>query len=42
MTVYADNIGNKAPFLGVVPSQDGVRVFTVRPRSLGVRVRSRF
>ncbi|WP_159865820.1 TonB-dependent receptor [Novosphingobium sp. 9U] len=42
LQVYADNIGNKAPFLGVVASQDGVRVFTVRPRSLGIRVRSRF
>lgn len=41
-SLYAENIGNKAPFLGVVASQDGVRVFTVRPRSLGLRVRSSF
>ncbi len=42
VTVYGDNLGNKAPYLGVVPSQDGVRIFTARPRTFGLRVRSTF
>jgi iron complex outermembrane recepter protein len=42
VTLYGDNLGNEAPYLGVVPSQDGVRVFTARPRTYGLRVRSRF
>ncbi|MDV3455376.1 TonB-dependent receptor [Sphingomonas sp. HF-S4] len=41
-TLYGDNLGNEAPYLGVVPSQDGVRVFTARPRTYGLRVRSSF
>ncbi|AHE55442.1 TonB-dependent receptor [Sphingomonas sanxanigenens] len=41
-TIYGDNLTNAAPYLGVIPSQDGVRIFTARPRTIGARVRARF
>lgn len=41
-TIYGDNLGNEAPYLGVIPSQDGVRIFTARPRTIGARIRAKF
>jgi outer membrane receptor protein involved in Fe transport len=41
-SIYGENLGNEAPYLGVVPSLDGTRVFTARPRSIGARFRTSF
>lgn len=38
--IYGENLTDKAPYLGVVPSLDGVRVFTVRPRTIGARFKT--
>lgn len=42
VSVYGDNLGNAIAYLGVVPSLDGTRVFTARPRTIGLRLSSRF
>lgn len=42
ITLYGENLGDEKPYLGVIPTQDGVRVFTARPRSYGLRLRSNF
>jgi iron complex outermembrane recepter protein len=38
--IYGENLGNEVPYLGVVPSLDGTRIFTARPRTFGLRLRS--
>jgi outer membrane receptor protein involved in Fe transport len=40
--LFADNLTNKAAYLGVVESLDGIRVFSPRPRTIGVRISSTF
>jgi len=40
--IYGENLGNAVPYLGVVPSLDGTRVFTARPRTIGARLISHF
>jgi iron complex outermembrane receptor protein len=40
VSLYGENLTNEAPYMGVVPSLDGTRVFTARPRSFGIRFRS--
>ncbi|OCC25556.1 hypothetical protein MB02_02685 [Croceicoccus estronivorus] len=41
-SVYGENLTNKAAVLGVVPSIDGVRIFSNRPMTMGLRVRTSF
>ncbi|ODP37747.1 TonB-dependent receptor [Sphingomonas turrisvirgatae] len=40
VSIYGENLGNEAPYMGVVPSIDGTRIFTARPRTFGLRLRS--
>jgi outer membrane receptor protein involved in Fe transport len=40
--LYGENLGNAVPYLGVVPSIDGTRIFTARPRTIGVRLHAEF
>ncbi|MEH6677750.1 TonB-dependent receptor [Phenylobacterium sp.] len=42
LAVFGNNLGNEAAYIGVVESPDGIRVFSPRPRSFGVRVSSTF
>ncbi len=42
VSVFGDNLGNEVPYLGVVPSLDGTRIFTARPRTIGLRLSSHF
>jgi outer membrane receptor protein involved in Fe transport len=41
-SVFGENLGNAVPYLGVVPSLDGTRIFTARPRTIGARVTAHF
>lgn len=40
VSIYGENLGNEAPYMGVIPSLDGTRVFTARPRTFGLRLRT--
>ena len=40
--LFGENLGDKAAYAGVVESPDGIRVFSPRPRTFGVRVSSTF
>lgn len=42
VSVFGENLGNEVPYLGIVPSLDGTRVFTARPRTIGLRLSSHF
>ena len=42
LSLFGDNLTNKAAYLGVVESIDGIRVFSPRPRTIGVRISSTF
>jgi len=42
LSLFGDNLTNKAAYLGVVESLDGIRVFSPRPRTVGVRISSTF
>ena len=42
LSLFGDNLTNKAAYLGVVESLDGIRVFSPRPRTVGVRLSSTF
>jgi iron complex outermembrane receptor protein len=42
LSLFVDNLTNKAAYLGVVESIDGIRVFSPRPRTIGVRISSTF
>lgn len=42
VSLFGDNLTNKAAYLGVVESPDGIRVFSPRPRTFGVRVSGSF
>ena len=41
-SLFGENLSNAVPTLGLVTSLDGVRVFTTRPRTIGLRLRKRF
>jgi outer membrane receptor protein involved in Fe transport len=42
VSLFANNLTNKAAYLGVVESVDGVRIFSPPPRTVGVRVSKAF
>lgn len=42
IALFGDNLTNKAAYLGVVESLDGIRVFSPRPRTIGLRASSTF
>jgi outer membrane receptor protein involved in Fe transport len=42
LSLFGDNLTNKAAYLGVVESLDGIRVFSPRPRTIGLRLSSTF
>ncbi|NQE63620.1 TonB-dependent receptor [Caulobacter sp. RHG1] len=42
LSLFGENLTDKAAYLGVVESLDGIRVFSPRPRTVGVRISSTF
>ncbi len=42
LSLFGENLTDKAAYLGVVESLDGIRVFSPRPRTVGVRISSSF